>query len=106
MVIKMTGFEDFKHRPDKQRFEVLIDDQVAGFAHYRVHQPSDSARSVWVFDSAEVDPKFRGRGVASALLKATFDEVRGHNVKVRPTCPFVVAWFDSNPDYQDLLDTD
>ncbi len=50
----------------------------------------------------EVDDAFEGRGVAGTLVRATLDDVRTAGLRVVATCPYVKAWIERHPDYQDL----
>ncbi len=93
-----------KAAPERSRYEILVDGEVAGFASYRIRESDSAGKHTWVFDSTEVDPKFRGQGLAGKLVRAAMDDVREKPVFVEPECSYVVAWFDRNADYQDLLD--
>lgn len=84
--------------PDLSRYEAHIDGELAGFAQYELHEHSI------VFFHTEVDPAFEGKGVASALARASLDEVRSKGEHdVIATCPFYKGWIEKHPDYQDLL---
>ena len=48
------------------------------------------------------DPAFRGRGLASAVTGAAFADVRRRGEKVRPSCPFAVAYLNDHPELADL----
>ena len=90
--------EEYRHNEGAGRYEVSIDGQPAGEAHYTVR--GDVA---W-FDSTVVPPRFGGRGVAGRLVAFAMDDVRSRGgLKVRPACSYVVAWFDKHPEYADLL---
>lgn len=90
--------EEIRHNPANSCFEVYVDDELAGLAHYVL------ADRVATFDTTHVEPRFGGRGVAGRLITQAMDQVRAKGEwKVRPECPFVVAWFDKNPDYRDLI---
>lgn len=90
--------EEFTHNTAAHQFEVTIDGTFAGEAHYTLQD------GVATFDHTEVPPQFGGRGVAGRLVQHAMDEVRAAGEwKVRPTCPFVVTWFQRHPDYADLL---
>ncbi len=56
-----------------------------------------------VFTHTEVDPAFEGHGVGSALARAALDDVRARGLRAVPLCPFVRAWIDRHPDYEDLV---
>ena len=79
------------------RFEARTDDGVvAGFAAY-VREP----RAV-SFTPTEVDPAFEGRGVGSALAAGALDSVREAGERVVALCPFIRAYVERHPEYEDL----
>ena len=49
-----------------------------------------------------VPPEDEGNGHGSSLVKAAFAYARGAGVGVVPTCPFVKAWLEKNPDEGDI----
>lgn len=51
----------------------------------------------------EVEPRYEGRGVGSALARTALDEARAAGLRVLATCPFFAGWIERHPDYQDLL---
>jgi predicted GNAT family acetyltransferase len=59
----------------------------------------DTLKLVKVF----VDPSLRGQGVAAKLMLAAYDHLKLNHLKVVPTCPYAVTWFEKNPDKQDVL---
>ncbi|MFF8345492.1 GNAT family N-acetyltransferase [Cellulosimicrobium funkei] len=79
------------------RFEARTDDGVvAGFAAY-VREPG-----AVIFTHTEVDPAFEGRGVGSALAAGALDSVRGSGERVVALCPFIRAYVERHPEYEDL----
>lgn len=54
-------------------------------------------------DHTFVDPSLRGQGVAGQLLQAAADTLRAQGRKARPTCSYAVRWFETHPEYADLL---
>ena len=50
----------------------------------------------------KVPESVEGRGHGTALVKGALDQLRAANLKVVPTCPFVKAFIEQNPDYADL----
>ena len=79
------------------RFEARTDDGVvAGFAAY-VREPGKV-----IFTHTEVDPAFEGQGIGSALAAGALDQVRESGERVVPLCPFVRAYIERHPDYEDL----
>lgn len=81
------------------RFEARVDGELAGFAEYVLE-----GESVIIFTHAEVDDAFEGKGVAGALARFALDDVRADGARrVVPRCPFIRAWIEKHPDYQDLV---
>jgi len=84
--------------PRESRYEATVDGTVAGFAQYKVKDGHI------VFTHTEVDPAFEGQGVGSVLAREALDDVRAkgeHDVVA--LCPFIAAWIERHPAYQDLL---
>jgi predicted GNAT family acetyltransferase len=84
--------------PEKHRFEVRVDGDLAGFANYR-----EEGERV-VFTHTEIDDAFEGHGLGSVLAKAALDEMRERGRTVVPQCPFIAKWIERHPDYTDLVD--
>jgi predicted GNAT family acetyltransferase len=82
--------------PAQRRFEILIDDSLAGFAEYEP-QPGQL-----VFTHTEVDPAFRDFGVGTALVRGALDQVRARGELVVPRCAFVASFIDRHPEYAGL----
>lgn len=89
---------ELRNAPDLNRYEVLLDGELAGFADYILTD------GLITFTHTEIDPKFEGRGAGSALVRVALDDVRATgDAKVLPICPFVKAWILKHPEYHDLL---
>jgi predicted GNAT family acetyltransferase len=93
----MTDVE-VRDNPGEKRYEASVGDQLAGSAYY------DTADDLIVFTHTQVDDAFEGQGVGSALARSALDDVRAKGLRVIPRCPFIKAWIERHPDYQDLLD--
>jgi predicted GNAT family acetyltransferase len=83
--------------PDEQRYEVLVDGRLGGFAQYRL------LPGRIVFTHTEIDDAYEGHGVGSALVRTALDDVRSRGLQVTPMCPFVRAYIQQHPEYQDLV---
>jgi predicted GNAT family acetyltransferase len=83
--------------PDGSRFEIYDGDELAGFAEY--HRFRDEI----AFIHTEIDPKFEGRGLGSALARAALDSARERELHVLPFCPFIRGWITKHPEYVDLV---
>ncbi|MEO3747821.1 GNAT family N-acetyltransferase [Plantactinospora sp. B5E13] len=83
--------------PAERRFEILIDDSLAGFVAYRV------ASGTIVLVHTEVDPGYEGKGVGSALARGTLDQLRERGEPVRVTCPFLLRFIERHPEYTSVV---
>lgn len=87
-----------RDNPGQNRYEARIGGVVAGFSAYQL------AANQITFLHTEVDPKFEGKGVGSAIARYALDDVRTAGGRsVVPQCPFIKAWIDRHPDYQPLV---
>ncbi|MEU6262650.1 GNAT family N-acetyltransferase [Saccharopolyspora shandongensis] len=91
---------DVVDNPDAKRFEIRADGELAGFAEYRLRPKSIA------FVHTEIDSRFEGRGLGSALVRTALDDVRERGLAVLPYCPFVRRWISTHPDYLDLVPVD
>jgi predicted GNAT family acetyltransferase len=86
--------------PDRSRFEVRVDGEVAGFTEYR-RRPGLIA-----FIHTLTDPRFEGQGLASQLVRTALSEARSDGLSVLPFCPFVRAYIAGHTEYLDLVPED
>lgn len=87
--------------PDKARYEVYDDGELAGFALYR------RSEGKIALTHTEVDDRFEGRGLASALARGVLGEARRDGLAVLPSCPFMAGYIRGHPDeYLDLVPED
>jgi len=78
------------------RFELELEGHLA-----TQHSPLDG--TVITFEHTDVPKELGGRGVGSILVQGALDQVRASGLKLIPQCPFVKAWIEKHPDYQDLV---
>ncbi|MEH0973284.1 GNAT family N-acetyltransferase [Micromonospora sp. CPCC 205546] len=86
-----------EENPAKKRFEILVDDALAGFTAYLPRG------EVLVFTHTEIDPRFQNMGVGAALVRGTLDQLRERGTTVVPRCPFMAAFIDRHLEYADLV---
>jgi uncharacterized protein len=87
-----------KNDPEMSRYEAVDEaGVVVGFSEYRLRD------GAVVFTHTVVDDAFEGHGVGSTLARAALDDVRASGARVVALCPFIKAYIDNHPDYQDLL---
>jgi predicted GNAT family acetyltransferase len=89
---------EVRDNPAENRYEAWVDGELAGIAVY------NRSEDTIVFLHTEVDDKFEGRGIGSALARGALDDVRAEGQReVVPLCPFIKSWIEKHPDYQDLV---
>ena len=86
--------------PDKERFEILADGELAGFVQY--HLRGDEI----AFTHTQTDDRFRGQGIAARLVQSSLDAARRRHLTVLPYCPFVRNWITEHREYADLVPPD
>ena len=83
--------------PERSRFEVRVDGEIAGYAEYR-RRPGLIA-----FVHTMIDPRFEGQGLASQLVRAALSEARSDGLSVLPFCPFVRGYVARHTEYLELV---
>jgi NAD(P)H-dependent FMN reductase/predicted GNAT family acetyltransferase len=86
---------------DGNRFELLLDGKVAGFADYVT--TTTQGITIVELPHTETDPALRGQGIASVLVRGALNEISAAGEKVIPTCPFVSEFITKNDSYAHLL---
>lgn len=82
---------------DKERYEITVDGTVAGFTEARPRG------ELVLVPHTEIFSEFEGHGLATQLIQEALDDIRARGLKVRVSCPFVLAFLDKHPEYEDLL---
>jgi uncharacterized protein len=86
--------------PERSRFEVRVDGDVAGYSEYR------RRHGLIAFIHTLIDPRFEGRGLASQLVRTALSEARSEGLAVLPFCPFVRTDIAGHREYLDLVPGD
>ncbi|MET8912524.1 GNAT family N-acetyltransferase [Micromonospora sp. NPDC004551] len=86
-----------EENPARHRFEILVDDALAGSTEYVPRG------EVLVFTHTEVDERFQNMGVGSALIRGTLDQIRERGGRVATQCRFMAAFIERHPEYADLV---
>ena len=74
------------------RFEIYLDGELAGFAEFKLRDGK------MALPHTEIDPKFGGQGLGSALIQYALDDAAIKKLLVAPYCPFVSNYIGKNPD--------
>jgi hypothetical protein len=89
---------EVRHEPDRSRYELFVDGQMAGVADYRL-----GPDGVAVFPHTVVVGHRRGQGLGAVLVRGALDAERAAGHTVVPQCWYVAEFIDRHPDYADLL---
>ena len=83
--------------PEASRYELRDGERMIGEAAY--HRRDGRI----AFTHTEVDEALEGRGRGGALVGTALDDARREGLEVVPLCPFVAAYIERHPEYQDLV---
>jgi len=83
--------------PERKRFEVSVDGELAGFLDYR------SRKGLIALIHTEVEDGYEGRGLGGRLARFALDQARARSVAALPFCPFVGNWIKRHREYVDLV---
>lgn len=83
--------------PERDRFEITVDGELAGFLVYR------SRQGLMALIHTEVEDRFEGHGLGGRLARFALDQARADGLVVLPFCPFVNEWLKRHPEYVDLV---
>lgn len=76
------------HRDDADnRYEIRYGDVLAGFTEFATDR-----RGRLTFPHTEVDPAFKGRGLATILVAGAMADAAARGETVVPYCPFVARY--------------
>lgn len=84
-------------RPDKNRYELLLDGSVVGLANFSL---SDGVVTI---PHVETNPEHRGKDFAARLMHGVLDDIRERGQTVRPLCPYASAYMRRRRETSDLL---
>ena len=80
----------------KFRFEVVSGSQTSKL-DYRM------GRNTIALVHTEVPEELSGQGIGSSLVKTALQHARDNDLKVLPYCPFVAAYLERHPEWQDIV---
>lgn len=80
----------------KSRFELAENGHLA-IADYRLRD------GVLTLPHVEADMPLRGTGAAGRLMEGLLTQARARGLKIRPVCPYAVAYIARHKEWRDLL---
>lgn len=81
-----------RDNPEQSRYELLVDENVAGFAAYRLTEERVT------FTHTEVSEDYAGQGLAKQLVAEALDDAKSRGLAVVPLCPYVRKHIARNPE--------
>lgn len=88
---------DVRQNLAQNRFEVYLDDTLAGFVDYLMEGET------FALNHTEVFPPYGGKGVGTSLVVTALDQIRDLGGEVLPYCPFIPTVILRHPEYIDLV---
>ncbi len=88
---------EVRDAPDRDRYEILVGDERAGFAQYVRRGPRT------FFVHTEIEPAVEGKGLGSRLAAGALAEERT-KAKIVPLCPFIRSYIDRHPEELEYVD--
>lgn len=88
-----TNTPTIRHNTERNRFELPLADSIAVVDY---HMDGNTM----VFTHAGVPRQHEGQGIASNVTRAALDYAKEQGYAIRAVCPFVAAYIDRHPDYQ------
>ncbi|WP_454194031.1 GNAT family N-acetyltransferase [Nocardia sp. Marseille-Q1738] len=88
-----------EHNVADTRFEIYIDDTLAGYADYA----ENADTKVRDFHHTLTFPEFRGHGIAAQVVEYALDDSRKAGYSVIPTCWYVEKYITEHREYADLV---
>ena len=83
--------------PDRQRYEIRVDEALAGTIEYRT-RPGE----VYLIHT-DVPDEYAGHGLGSRIVAGALDDIRDRGLKVAPVCTFVRSYLRRHPEDADLV---
>ena len=87
-----------RHDPENSRYVVEVDGEIVGFTEYHLRGPG-----IHFFYHTEISEEYEGKGVGAVLVRFALDDVRAKGATIVPLCPFVAAWLERHPEYDDIV---
>ena len=86
---------------DNGWYEAVVNGQVVGMIV--CYTPRGDQRVT--LSHTIVEPQYRGRGIATRLVKHALDDLRAQGLKLTNSCPFVADYIADHPEYKELVDS-
>lgn len=89
-------------RFDKEKNRAVAFDTEKGIEVGVCELVADS--DTFVIEHTEVNPEYKGMGIAKKLIDKVVDEMRIRDKKLKATCSYAQTMLEKSDEYQDVLD--
>lgn len=86
------------HDADHKQFVTIVEGKTATLKY-----SLSADGKILDYYSTFVPPELRGRNIAQDIVKFALDYAKDNNYKVIPSCPFIKAYIDRNPEYEGIM---
>jgi predicted GNAT family acetyltransferase len=86
----------FSNNSAKHRYELVTEE------HLSIIEYMISGNDVYLTHT-EVPPVLEGRGVGSEIVSKALDDIKSHNMKLVPLCPFVAVYIKRHPEWNETV---
>jgi uncharacterized protein len=80
------------------RYALRLGDEVLGYAEFR---PAGDGRVI--LPHTVIEEGHEGQGLGATLARGTLDDLQARGTQVIPTCPFIAAFIERHPEYDELV---
>lgn len=88
-----------EHRLESHAFITIVDGKESLLRYRVVGTDGKTLEYYHTF----VPPELRGRHIAQEIVKYALDFAKENHLHIIPSCPYVKAYIDQHPEYEDLL---
>ena len=88
------------HKESDSKGKFYMEDETGITSELFYSKPE---KGVLIIVHTETRIEFKGKGLASKLLKKSVEYARENNFKIIPGCSFAISQFETNKDYKDVL---
>ncbi|MEV4175428.1 GNAT family N-acetyltransferase [Nonomuraea sp. NPDC049709] len=82
-------------------YDAVVDGQVVGMIVY----PTQRGDQRVTLSHTVAEPEYRGRGIATRLVKHALDDLQAQDLKLTDYCPIVADNIADHPEYKELIDS-
>ena len=93
------AFVTVEDDPERERYVARVGNDDVAYTVYHLRHGD-----IYFFVHTEVMPGYSGQGIAEKLVREALDDVRAKGGHIVPLCPYVNAFVNKHPEYDDLVD--